>query len=92
MLLSHAYPPSSPIPNMIAFIITISTRIGTSYILTYVIKNCNSFHCDYGALLLARLGIHHPKVRLGDYYNIYSTIRHLLFLEGPVLDLLLLLF
>lgn len=92
MLLRHAYPPSSLISDMIAFIITISTHIGTSYMLTYVIKNCNSFHCDYCTLLLGCLGTHHLKVRLGDHYNIYSIIRHLLFLEGPVLDLLLLLF
>lgn len=92
MLLRHAYSSSSPIPDMIAFIITISTHIGTSYMLIYVLKTRNSFHCDYCILLLGSLGTHHPQVRFGDYYNIYSIIKHLLFLEGPALDLLLLVF
>lgn len=92
MPLRLAYSSSSLIPNVIAFITTISTHIGTSYMLIYVLKTCSSFRCDYCALLLGSLGTHHPKVRLGDYYNIYSIIRHLLFLEGPALDLLLLVF
>lgn len=83
MLLRHAYPPSPLISDMIAFIITISTHIGTSYTLTYVIKNCDSFHCDCCTLLLGCLGTHCiSKSDLGDHYNIYSIIGHLLFLEG----------